>query len=1044
MSGVSAGGICWFEGFTTDSFGPELRAVRDGFGVLSGSFIPHYHGEAQRRPLFHRLVADGTLPGGLRRRRRGGARLPRDGACRGRVRDGRGGGVSSRGRERRRGRDGALASAAGRLRRRALGGLPAARRSHVAIGRTASGASTALAAGPGAVDGLGPAGWHEAGREVGERGEDEQPLPGEPMRDDEVGRLDRVVGSGLRRPLDVDPVAAEDEQVEVELARAPALALLPAERPLDALERDQQRERAGRPGPGRSGRRGRRRRCGTRAGRRRRPARSRTGATRHGAGRPAAPRARGRRPRSSRPHRRGSRRARCTPGWSWPVSGLRSLDSASWEPSASSSSTPSPAPSAGPLAAWVAAERRILAERHRAAFAAAGATTSGSWPASRTAGRSDRCCASSWLPSRTAGIVVLGSGSIPLATAADRRALVAAAAGRSARRAHEQPLLVGRRRDRLRGGPRGPARPAVRQRPAALARGARRRAGPASWPRGGFASTSTTHSTSCCCGGRDRRWRCACRPDVDASRVTAALAAVAAVARDPAAELLVAGPNLECVAGLARTRTTAARVRALVEERGLRASDPAAASAAPARRRPPRPCWARRSTAAARSRSARSSARLGDAALVDTRVLLAHRLGADERRLARRRGPLRVGPAAARADRRSVAPGADASRRRGPDPDRPRRPHARRARPPPGARARPMDGLRRVPATDIDAVAGDPALEALIRDEIAAGGPMTFARFMELALYHPERGYYRAAAARPGRDGRLPDRARGPPDLRPRDRPPRRRRLVGARPPGRFTIREHGAGTGALAAALIDGLRTEAPELASASATGPSRSSRGASTRSRSRLEATPRGRRRRADHRPRDRERGPRRAADPPGRRDGRRHRRGLRRRRGRPARRRRGATPRRRRSPPGSTPRASRSPTASGPRSASRVDAWVAAAAAGLERGLLLLVDYGHPAADLYDRAPPPGRHARGVPRPPGPRRPVPRDRPPGPHRPRRRHRRRASGARRRPGPPRRRRPRARSWPGSARATCSSACRPARTRSSRPTSRPAPRSSG
>ena len=30
---------------------------------------------------------------------------------------------------------------------------------------------------------------------------------------------------------------------------------------------------------------------------------------------------------------------------------------------------------------------------------------------------------------------------------------------------------------------------------------------------------------------------------------------------------------------------------------------------------------------------------------------------------------------------------------------------------------------------------------------------MTFARFMELALYHPERGYYRNAAARPGRDG---------------------------------------------------------------------------------------------------------------------------------------------------------------------------------------------------------------------------------------------------------------------------------------------------
>ena len=64
-----------------------------------------------------------------------------------------------------------------------------------------------------------------------------------------------------------------------------------------------------------------------------------------------------------------------------------------------------------------------------------------------------------------------------------------------------------------------------------------------------------------------------------------------------------------------------------------------------------------------------------------------------------------------------------------------------------------MDGLRRIPATDIDAVAGDPELEALIRAEIAADGPITFARFMELALYHPELGYYRAASARPGREG---------------------------------------------------------------------------------------------------------------------------------------------------------------------------------------------------------------------------------------------------------------------------------------------------
>jgi dipeptidase E len=64
MAGMSAGAICWFEACTTDSFGPELRPLHDGLGVLSGSFVPHYHGEAQRRPFFHRLVADGTLPAG--------------------------------------------------------------------------------------------------------------------------------------------------------------------------------------------------------------------------------------------------------------------------------------------------------------------------------------------------------------------------------------------------------------------------------------------------------------------------------------------------------------------------------------------------------------------------------------------------------------------------------------------------------------------------------------------------------------------------------------------------------------------------------------------------------------------------------------------------------------------------------------------------------------------------------------------------------------------------------------------------------------------
>jgi len=44
-------------------------------------------------------------------------------------------------------------------------------------------------------------------------------------------------------------------------------------------------------------------------------------------------------------------------------------------------------------------------------------------------------------------------------------------------------------------------------------------------------------------------------------------------------------------------------------------------------------------------------------------------------------------------------------------------------------------------------------LACLIRDEIARGGPVPFRRFMELALYHPEHGYYRRARDPFGRQG---------------------------------------------------------------------------------------------------------------------------------------------------------------------------------------------------------------------------------------------------------------------------------------------------
>jgi peptidase E len=62
MAGVSAGALCWFGGGVTDSFG-ALARLDDGLAFLDGSMCPHYDGEAERRPTYHTLVADG-MPAG--------------------------------------------------------------------------------------------------------------------------------------------------------------------------------------------------------------------------------------------------------------------------------------------------------------------------------------------------------------------------------------------------------------------------------------------------------------------------------------------------------------------------------------------------------------------------------------------------------------------------------------------------------------------------------------------------------------------------------------------------------------------------------------------------------------------------------------------------------------------------------------------------------------------------------------------------------------------------------------------------------------------
>ena len=112
---------------------------------------------------------------------------------------------------------------------------------------------------------------------------------------------------------------------------------------------------------------------------------------------------------------------------------------------------------------------------------------------------------------------------------------------------------------------------------------------------------------------------------------------------------------------------------------------------------------------------------------------------------------------------------------------------------------------------------GDPALIAAIRAELAAaGGRLTFARFMELALYHPEHGYYLSPERRPGRGGDFLTA----PETHPFFGMALARQVAECWErlgrPDPFIVREYGAGVGGLAYDLIAGLTDEAPEAAAA------------------------------------------------------------------------------------------------------------------------------------------------------------------------------------------------------------------------------------
>ena len=113
------------------------------------------------------------------------------------------------------------------------------------------------------------------------------------------------------------------------------------------------------------------------------------------------------------------------------------------------------------------------------------------------------------------------------------------------------------------------------------------------------------------------------------------------------------------------------------------------------------------------------------------------------------------------------------------------------------------------------------AAEDAIRAELATRGPITFARFMALALGHPDGGYYTGPQARPIRGGDFLTA----PELHPIFGAALSRQMaeawerLGRTDP--FTLVEYGAGAGTLALAILAGLRDDRSPLADALAYAP-------------------------------------------------------------------------------------------------------------------------------------------------------------------------------------------------------------------------------
>lgn len=279
-----------------------------------------------------------------------------------------------------------------------------------------------------------------------------------------------------------------------------------------------------------------------------------------------------------------------------------------------------PGPGAGPLERSLVEARDRLAERQRRGFELAGAVADlvTVEPGATFAGTVRAFVRSE----RPDGLVILGSGALPLARQADRKRFVDASRVEArfalANNRYSADAVAVACADVLLGLPDLPGDNAL---PRWLA------------DRAGYRVEDLA-----------ARWRLQVDLDgpldlllvgdpaaIPVAAVSARLAAAKRVAADPSAELLIAGRASSATLRWLE-RSTASRVRALIEERGLRASSPLAGGTSGVRHRPPASILGLLLDRDGPESISRHLTGLADAAIVDSRVLLAHRLGAEERR----------------------------------------------------------------------------------------------------------------------------------------------------------------------------------------------------------------------------------------------------------------------------------------------------------------------------------------------------------------------------------------------------------------------------